>query len=42
MVNGTNIEFQLSELFAYPNAEIFGVGLRGSDNRGWTVPTQEP
>ena len=32
-----SIEFQLSELFAYPNAEIFGGGQRGSDNRGWTV-----
>ena len=37
MVNGTNTEFQLSDLFADPNAEIFGVGQRGSDNRGWTV-----
>ena len=26
VVNGTNIEFQLSELFAYSNVEIFGVG----------------
>ena len=38
MVDRTaNIEFQLSELFAYPNNEIFGAGQRGSDNRGWTV-----
>ena len=34
---GVNGQFQLSELFAYPNVEIFGVGQRGSDNRGWTV-----
>ena len=37
VVNGTNIQFQLSKLFAYLNTEIFGVGQRGSDNRGWTV-----
>ena len=32
-----DIEVQLSELFAYPNVEIFGVGRRSLDNRGWTV-----
>ena len=37
MVNGTSIEFQLSELFAYPNFKTSGVGQRGLDNRGWTV-----
>ena len=36
MVNCTaNIEFQLSELFAYPNNEIFGGGQRGLKNRGY-------
>ena len=38
VVNSTvNAEFQLSELFAYPNTEILGVGQRGLDNRGWTI-----
>ena len=31
------MEFQLTELFAYPNTEISGAGQRGSDDRGWTV-----
>lgn len=34
---GTNIEFQLSKLTAYPNT---GVSQRGLDNQGWTAITQ--
>ena len=35
MVNSTsNVDSQLSELFAYLNAWIFGAGQKGSDNRG--------
>ena len=33
--------FELSELLCLSERLDFGAGQRGSDNRGWTVPTNQ-